>query len=329
MAEENQKELRGREATSPTQIPPVGWKDIVFRAWREIQNDRVSFIAAGIAFYLLFAMVPGLAALISIYGLVSDPIEVGSQLSNLRGVIPDDTITLIEGELVTLTSQTRAAGWSLFISLVVTTYSGSKAIGGIITGLNIAYGERDKRGFIRKKIVSLGMTFASLVFLAITLVLLVAVPIVLRYAGLESQSELIIGVIRWPILAAVTMVWLAFIYRVGPDREPPRWKWVTWGSILAVVVWFLISVGLSVYASSFADLQKTYGSLGAIVLLMLWFYGFGWAIIAGAELNAEIERQTMKDSTTGPPEPMGKRGAFAADTLGDVRGSGEVHVRHE
>jgi membrane protein len=233
-------------------------------------------------------------------------------------VVPANTVDLIEAELTALTSETQAVGWSLLVSLVVTLYSGSKAVAGIMTGLNIAYGERDKRGFFRKKLLALGLTFGSVVFLAVVLTLLVAVPLALRFAGLANHSEWILGVLRWPVLAVVAMSWISVLYKIGPDRSPPRWKWVTWGSVLAVAVWFMISVGLSIYASSFPDLSKTYGSLGAIVLLLLWFYGFGWAVLAGAELNAEIERQTQRDSTTGPPKPMGERGAFAADSLGEV-----------
>lgn len=307
------KESHGRSAESPEEIPPSGWWQIVKRVYHEISRDRVSLISAGVAFYMMVALVPTIGTVIALYSLVSDPSDVQEQMVNLRGVVPPDALALINTELTQLVERESVAGWGLAISLLITLWGASKAMDALITALNIAYSEPDSRNFVTRKLVGLWLTAAAVIFFVVVVLGIAALPAILAAAGIDSATEKIVILLRWPILFVSAVIGLAILYRFAPARKNARWRWITPGSIFAASIWVLASIGLSWYVSNFGDFGKAYGSLGAVVLLLLWFYLTGFIVMVGAEINAETELQTARDTTTGPAKPMGKRGAFVAD----------------
>ncbi len=306
---------RGRSAEKPTEIPKRGWIDIALRVKAEVAEDRASFVSAAVAFYILMGLVPTLGVVVSLYGLVADPSDVTRQVKELGGLVPPDALKLIDTELTRVASSDKAAGIGAIIAILIAIWGGSKAMDALVTAMNIAYGERDRRGFIKSKLVGLGLTLGAAVFIVVAVGLLVVTPIALNFLGLGRFAEGFIAFVRWPILFAIATVAISTLYRFGPDRKDAKWRWVTPGSLVATALWVLASAGLSYYAVNFSDYSASYGSLGAIVLLLLWFYLTGFAIILGAELNSEMELQTAKDTTTGFPKPMGRRGAYVADNL--------------
>ncbi|WP_028032530.1 YihY/virulence factor BrkB family protein [Chelativorans sp. J32] len=309
---------RGRNARWPSDIPVSGWKDIGWRVFREIGEDRILLIAAGVTFYLLLALFPALAAFVSLYGLVSDPVTVADHIAFLGGLLPPTVIDVVRQQLQSLvTEQDRSLGIGFLIGLAVALWSANNGIKALFEAMNIAYDETEKRGFIHLNLLSLSLTLGALV-LGIVLILAVGiVPAILAVLGLAPWAELLISLARWPALIIVSIFAILLLYRFGPSRERPKWRWLTWGAVFAAVVWLAASIAFSYYLQNFADYDATYGSLGAVIGLMMWTWISVIVLIVGAEIDAEIEHQTSHDSTTGSPEPMGRRGAVVADTLGD------------
>jgi membrane protein len=308
----------GREATKPVQIPRNAWWQITKRVWVELSRDRVSIIAAGVAFYLMLAMVPTIGSVIAVYSMVSDPADVSEQLENLSGLVPPDGLALIDKELNQLVNREAVAGWGLAISLAITLWGASKAMDAMITALNIAYGEPDSRNFVQRKLVGLGLTLTAVLFFVFVILLIAGLPALLAATGLDSETENILFFLRWPALLFAALVGMAILYRYGPARENARWQWISTGSVIAAMIWVLASAALTWYAANFGDFSKSYGSLGAVILLLLWFYLSGFIVILGAEINAATELQTATDTSTGSPLPMGKRGAFVADHVAEI-----------
>lgn len=309
---------RGRTAARPGEIPSRGWKDILIRTYRSISKDRVMRLAAGVTYYVLLALFPGLAALVSIYGLVANPADIERQLANLSGAIPAEAIEIIRGQLEHLASQDqRALSLAFFGSLLVSLWSANAAIKALFDALNIVYGEDERRNFIKLNALSLLFTAGMILFLVLALIGIVVIPAVLNFLQLGGAGALIINLLRWPALLAIVVLGLAVLYRYGPYRENARWRWISWGSIAAAILWLIASMLFSWYTGNFGNYNKTYGSLGAVIAFMVWTWLSTTVVLLGGELNAEIEHQTARDSTTGTPQPLGRRGAKMADTVGE------------
>jgi membrane protein len=308
---------RGRDATSPSQIPAAGWKDIGWRTWNEFNKDRVPAVAGGVAFFGLLALFPALAAFVSLYGLFSDVHSVLKQLDLLAGLLPTASLSFVGDQMIRLaTGDTGGLSLAFGISLLVSLWSANAGMKALMDGLNIAYEERERRGFIRLNLISLGFTAGALVFIISAIALVVAVPLGLALFGYAGPDLMVW--LRWPLLLAMIVVSLELLYRYGPSREAARWRWVSWGSVAAALLWVAASMGVSWYIGNFAHYDRTYGSLGAVVGFMTWMWISIIVVLLGAELNAEIEHQTAVDSTTGAPKAMGLRGAKMADTLGET-----------
>jgi membrane protein len=306
---------RGRTADTPAQVPARGWKDITKRTLQQIKEDNLSIVAAGVAFFGFLAIVPAMAAVIAIYGLVADPATISSHLDALQRIVPSEAMPLLEEQLARIT-ETTTAGWSAAIGLVLTLFGALKGTKALMEGLNIAYDEQERRGFVKLHLVALTLTLGAIVGVAAMVGLIAILPAVLGFMHISSTAETVLSWLRWPVLAALFMFGLAALYRYGPCRDKPQWKWVSPGAAVASVIWLIASAAFSLYATSFGNFDKTYGSLGAVVAFLLWMYLSAFVILLGAEFNCEQERQTKKDTTEGPPEPMGTRGAHAADSLG-------------
>jgi len=308
---------RGRTATHPGQIPARGWQDIAYRIKDGLVNDNVSIIAAGVAFYALFAIFPALAALLSTYGLFANPADVQQQLNALSGILPAEARTLLNQQLGDIASRSGAAlGLGVIIGLLIALWSASRGIMNLITALNIVYSEKEKRGFLALNGLALLLTAGAIVFAVLALGLIVVLPALLGNLGLPEQIRNWVVWLRWPLLVLFVMIGLAAIYRYGPSRSKPHWQWVSWGAVVATLLWIAGSALFSFYVSQFGNYNETYGSVGAVVILMMWFYLSAYAVLLGAELNAETEHQTCEDSTEGGPQPLGERGAYVADTVG-------------
>ncbi|WP_187435525.1 YihY/virulence factor BrkB family protein [Bradyrhizobium cytisi] len=313
---------RGRSATMPSEIPVRGWKDILLRVYANVSDHRILALAAGMTYYSLLAIFPALAALVAIYGLFSDPGTITKHLDQVSGVIPGGAIDVAREQLTRVAShRNQALGLTFVIGLTVSLWSANAAMKSLFDTLNIVYGDKETRGFLKLNAMSLGFTVAGIVFVLAALGAVVVVPVVLNYVGLSNFADLLVRLARWPAMFVVVALALALIYRFGPDREAPRWRWITWGSAVATILWLAASALFSWYAANFGKFNETYGSLGAAIGFMTWLWISAIVILLGAELDAEMEHQTAHDTTTGAPKPMGTRGAKMADTVGAARSS--------
>jgi membrane protein len=308
---------RGRHATAPWQIPWAGWKDILWRTYQQINEDRVLAVAAGVVFYGLLAIFPAITAVVSLYGLFAKASTINEHLSLVAGLLPGGAVDIVQEQVNRLVSKGDAKlGFGFIFGLGVALWSANAGIKAIIDALNVVYDEKEKRGFIKLNLVSLAFTLATLASVLLAVGAVVILPLILGYIGLSDMSSLLLRLLRWPVLLALIMVGLAGLYRYGPSRKEPRWQWLTVGSVFAAVAWIVSSVLLSWYLANFANYDATYGSLGAAIGLMMWMWISAIVILLGAELNAEIEHQTAKDSTVHGDKPLGGRGAAMADTVG-------------
>jgi membrane protein len=310
-------EARGREADHPGEIPPSGWKDIFWRAWAEISDRNLFLIAGGVTYALLLALFPGLAALVSLYGLAFDTAQIEKQVATLSGVLPPQTLELLRQEMHNLVaSSTGALGIAAIGGLLLALWSASRGMSGLITAINIAYEEQERRSFLKFNLITIGLTLGLVIGGILAIVLVAVLPAAVHLLAIGSATKWLLLLVQWPLLIVLAMAALAVLYRFGPDRAKPRWRWVTPGAVTATVFWIVASVGFTVYVANFNGYDKTYGSLGGVVVLLTWLYLSALMVLLGAVINAQSERQTRKDSTEGAPRMMGQRGAHAADTLG-------------
>jgi membrane protein len=308
---------RGREATSPLEIPGKGWKDILWRTYSEIGDDRLMAIAAGVVFYSLLALVPAVTAGVSIYALFADAGTIAGHIASLSSVLPGGVIDIVSEQITRIVQRGASElTFGFVIGLGVAIWSANAGIKAIFDALNVIYDETEKRGFIKLNLISLIFTMGAIA-LALAMVASVAVlPIVLGHIGLGSAAEWLLRVGRWPLIFLITVLALAVLYRFGPSREHAQWRWLSLGSVFAAFVWLIASMGFSWYVANFGSYNATYGSLGAVIGMMMWMWLSVIVVLVGAELDAEMEHQTAQDTTTGPPRPLGARGATMADTVG-------------
>jgi membrane protein len=285
---------RGRGADTPQEIPAKGWKDIAKRTLKEVKADQVPLLAAGVAFYVLLALFPAIIAGVSIYGLVADPQTVRDQINQLAQSLSPETAKLIGQQIQQVTSSAGGAlGLATVIGILTALWSASSGMKALITGVNLAYDETEGRKFVKLRGLALVLTLGAMVVLAA-------------------------AILRFVLLAVLLMASLAALYRYAPDRDKPKWSWSSPGSVVATVLWVLASVGFSIYVNAFGNYNKTYGALAGIIILMFWLYLTAFVVLVGAELNAEMELQTAKDTTAGPEQPLGERDAQAADHVAEA-----------
>jgi membrane protein len=316
---EHEASVRGRDAENPAQIPKLGWRDILLRTKDSISEHQVATLAGATAFYLLLGLIPGLAALISIYGLMANPADIQAQFAAIAQLMPEEARKLLEQQMSAIAAQHRTAGVAAAISVIMAIWSASAGMKTLMVALNITYGEKEKRSYLKQTLVALGLTFGAIVLGMMSVGLIVALPALLQHLGIGDTARSVSTALRWPLLLATAIVGLAVLYRFGPSRQEPEWRWTSSGAVTATLLWVAGSAGFSYYASHFGNYNKTYGSLAAVVVLMTWLYISAFVVLLGAEINAETEHQTAKDTTTGKPEPIGRRGAYVADTVGEKR----------
>jgi membrane protein len=258
---------------------------------------------------------------VAIYGLFADPATMSKHLGDLAVLLPGNAIGFLEEQMGRLAAQRQdTLGLMSILGIAVSLWSANAGTKAMFDALNVAYGERERRGFLRLNAISLAATVGGLLFLGLAIGLLIVLPVALRYVGLGDLAEITMTVLRWPLLLGLLSVALSVLYRFGPSRDEPRWRWVSWGSATAALGWIAASAGFSWYAQNLAKFDETYGSLGAAIGFMLWLWLTTIVVLIGAELNAEMEHQTARDTTKGRPQPMGMRGATMADTVGEATG---------
>jgi membrane protein len=307
---------RGHSADRPSDIPKAGWRSILKRVYTSSNDKNLSVLAAGVGFYGMFSIFPALAALVAIYGLFADPAAVQREIGAIRGLIPGEAQNLITDFLKSLVSSSSSKlGISLVVNILIALWSARAGTVTLIQALNITYEEPEKRSTLRFEAVAFAMTIAGIVFAILALSLIAAIPAVAELLPLSRGLRTIGFLLPWPVLMALMVIALAATYRFAPSREAAKWRWVSWGSVAATMLWIAVSIGFSFYVTNFGSYDKTFGSLGAVMVLLMWFYISAYAILLGACLDAEMERQTARDTTAGPEKPMGSRGAKMADTV--------------
>jgi membrane protein len=322
-AETGIRDDRGRSATAPSEIPATGWKDILLRVYENVSKHRIMSLAAGMTYYSILAIFPAIAALVAVYGLFADPSTIARHLDQLGGFLPGGAIDVAREQLTRVASKgSQTLGLTFVVGLGISLWSANAAMKSLFDTLNIVHNEEEKRGFLKLNAISLCFTIGGVLFVLAALGSIVVVPVILNYVsiGFSDWGDLMLRAGRWPAMFLVLTFALAIIYRYGPSRNAALWRWITWGSALAALMWLGVSGLFSWYAVNFGKFNETYGSLGAIIGFMTWLWISAIVILLGAEIDAEMEHQTARDTTTGSPKPLGARGARMADTVGAAQG---------
>jgi membrane protein len=308
---------KGHQAQSPAEMPGPAWKDIAKRSYKRVWDDNVGLVSAGVAFYGFFALLSLLGLIVLVYGFFADPHTVIGQMRTLTAFLPTDVVKLIGDQLMTsVTSSEGSKGAGIALAAAVAIYGGTNGAAAVITALNIAYEEKEKRSLLVFYLTAIGMTLCALVLALLMLAATAAAASLGRLVPQASNLTVFAGKVVTDIcLVLVAAAVAATLYRFGPSREDAKWKWITPGSVFTAITWLILTLLFGFYVSNLTNYSATYGSLGAVVALLTWLYLSAYAFVFGAELNSEIEHQTAKDSTTGSPEPMGERGAWAADNV--------------
>lgn len=309
---------RGREANTPEQIPPRGWRDILWRVFWSISEDRIMSTSGGVAFFALLAVFPGIAAIVSLYGLFADGSTIGKHLSLLSGFLPDGVLQLIAETLI-FRQGNETLGMAFVVGLIIALGSANSGMAALFDALNVVYDEQEKRSLVRFYATTFLFTLAGIVIVIVAITGVVILPVVLKFVGLATTTERLLAILRWPVLFATIVVSLACIYRYGPSRRDARWRWVTWGSIVGGILWMGTSILFSWYVATFDTYNKIYGSLGAGVGFMVWLWISAVIVLLGGALNAQMEHQTARDTTEGGAKPLGSRGAMMADHVGEAK----------
>ncbi|MCQ8783317.1 YihY/virulence factor BrkB family protein [Mangrovibrevibacter kandeliae] len=310
---------RGRQAQRPSDIPRQGWKDIFWRLWGEISDDRVMLVAAGVTYYILLAFVPGLTATISMYGLVADPHTIAEQVSMLQGIVPGGALDILNDQLNRLTQQNDSAlSFAFVVSILIALWSANSGMKSLFEAMNVAYDQKETRSFVKLTLTSFVFTLGLIAMILAMVVLVVVLPPVLDFLGFGNSAQWLVQIASFAVLFLMLSLGIAALYRWGPNRQNAKWRWITPGTILSLLLTLVVSVLFSWYSANFGSYNATYGSLGALIGFMTWMWLSNTIVIVGGELNSELEHQTAEDTTTGAPQPMGSRGATMADSVGQA-----------
>ena len=295
---------RGREADHPEDLPQRGWKNIAWRAWAEISDQNLFLIAGGVTYAVLLALFPGLAALVSLYGLIFDTRQIEQQVAALTGILPAQTQELLSQELHSLVESSNGTlGFAAVVGLLLAFWTASRGMSGLMTAINIAYEEKERRSVIRFNLIAIGMTFGLVVGGVLAIALIAVLPAVVQLLAVGAATRWLLMIVQWPLLILLVMSGLAVLYRFGPDRDMQQWRWASPGAITATIFWIIASLGFTAYVANFNSYDKTYGSLGGVVILLTWLYLSALMVLLGAVINAQSERRTRRQPTDGAQAP--------------------------
>ena len=304
-------------ASKPWAMSFGEWKQALLRAWKEAGADNAGIVAAGVAFYAFLALVPLLGACVLIYGLAADPAQVERHILELAQTLPRSAAELIGEQLHNVVEDSSGKkGLGLLVALAVALFGARNGAGSVITAMNIAYDEEETRGFVKLNLIALAITLGAIIAGLLAIGATTALAALGDLLPAASGATVLIGKLTsYLLVLALGLAAAAAFYRFGPDRDEPRWEWITAGSLFAAIGWMVLTALFGFYVANFGNYDATYGSLGAVVVLLTWLYLSAYVLLLGAEINAELERQTRADTTVGEPQPMGQRGAHAADTV--------------
>jgi membrane protein len=286
-------------AIEPVRWPAAAqWRAVLVRTWKEASDDNVGFLAAGIAFYAFLAFVPLLASVVLVYGLAADPQTVAEHIGKLFATLPRDAAALIADQLKSLTASPKSAkGISLVIALALALYGASKGAGGVVTALNIAYELKEDRGFVKTTLLTLAMTVGGLLVILLAVGAISASALVENLLPFSSPIvHFLVQALAWGVAVAAVAIGLAAVYRFAPNRPEAPWVWVSPGSAAATLLWLLGTIGFGLYVSHFGSYNKTYGSLGGVVVFLTWLYLTGYIVLMGGELNSELEKEQAEEA---------------------------------
>lgn len=302
-------------AARPSELGRARWTQAALRVKDGIGEDRLSLIAAGVAFFGLLAIFPAITALMAVAGLFLTPADVTDQIQQISAMLPDRAAEIVIDQAKSVAgSDEGGLGLAALLGLGLALYSASAGVGNLVAGLNVAYGERETRGFVKLKLITIALTLLLIVGLVLAFAGVLVLPGVLAVIPLGGTAELLLSALRWVLLLGFTVLAVALIYHFGPDRRAAHWRWITPGAAIACVLWIATSVGFSIYAENFGSYQETFGSLAGVVILLFWLWISAFVVLLGGKINAELEHQTRADTTRGANRPMGERGARVADT---------------
>ncbi|WOI54062.1 YihY/virulence factor BrkB family protein [Parvularcula sp. LCG005] len=303
-------------APSPFALPLVAWRRAIFRTAGQIGDDNLALVAGGCAFFTLLSLFPAMTAIISLYGLIAEPQQVFRDLSFLADIAPGDAMSLLQRQTQNLTdSSTSGLGVSFAVSLAISLWGASRTTRSMMGALNIVYGEKEKRGFVRLNFQIVGTTIIGIAAVTLLLLTITAMPIIVGAIFDEQYAQRLAIVLTWCVVAVAMVTTLMLLYRFGPSRANAQWLWVLPGALIGVVTWVIASLVFSVYVSQIANFSGVYGAFGTLVVLLMWIYWSFLVVLLGAELNAELEHEVSPDTTTGHPQPLGDRQAKMADRL--------------
>jgi membrane protein len=305
----------GSKAERPTEIPARGWIQVVKRGWKEAKADQVPLLAAGVAFYAFLAIFPALIAVVSIYGLFADPSTIANQLNSLTAALPDEAARIITDQVTALSTRRQTLGISLVLSVLIALWSASAGTSNLLTAINVAYNAEERRGFVKKRLLALGLTVAAIIFMVIILGLVAVLPPLLRAVFDTGALRWVLQIVGWLIVVVLVPAALALLYRLAPDRDAPRLRFASVGAVVATLIWLAASIGFSIYTATFGNYAKTYGVFAGIVVLLFWLWLTMYAILLGAEINAESEQQTVPEASEQqtPPEASEQQVKAPAD----------------
>ncbi len=316
MSESVAGKTEGRAASRPSHFRFADWKAILYRVYGQIGKDHLSIIAAGVAFYAMLALVPAITAAFGLYGFFADPAQIAGQVAGLKSVVPQDAYAIIEEQMTALAGAgNRTLGVTSILAILFALWTSRAGVAALMEGLNIVYDEQEQRGIVASYAMSFFLTLLVIAVAIVALAAIIVLPAVLGFLRLGGAVEWALLLLRWPILLGAMILVIGILYRYGPNRAHAKLSWVSPGAVLATVIWLVASIAFSIYVAEFASYNKTYGTLGAIVILLMWMYISSFVVLLGGELNAEMELRTARDTTTGAERPMGERGAYVADNV--------------
>lgn len=298
---------------SPFAIRPGDWWAILVRVFWRVLGDNIGLLSAGIAFYAFLSVFPAVACALMIWGLFTDITSLGAQLQTIRDLAPDAFGLVADQMVVIATQDDGGLTFGLIVSAVLALWSASGGVSALVQAMNMAYHEKEKRSFLRLTLTTLTFTLGGIVFAALSIAAIAAVPPILNALYIGEFFMAAIGFVRWLVIIAAFMAACAAIYRIAPSRTRARWRWIVPGALVAGIIWLFASIAFSAYLENFNAYNATFGSLGAVAALLMWFWLSAYAICIGAELNAQLELFTTVDTTVDEPARRGQRGAYVAD----------------
>lgn len=311
-------EVPGAASESPLTLPRAAWWSIVKRVYVMTGFHNLSLLAAGVAFFTFLAFVPLIGSVVLLYGLIGDPGTVGDSINLLEGLVPPEVLTILQEQLLAIVTSSKAAqGLGLILAVLLSLYGAMRSATAMMSALNIIYEEHETRSLVRTTLVAAAITvgMVGVAIVGIFAISLFAYVSNFLSPYLGDTTTLLVQVATWLLAGTLISVTFAIFYRYAPDRRAAKWRWLSVGSILSTLLWVAITLGFGFYVANITNYNATYGSLAAVVIFLMWLFLSAYAVLIGAELNSEMERQTMVDSTIGPDRPIGWRGAVMADSV--------------